>query len=113
MYKSKLQIFMKIITKTLIVGTLPCIISCSTITFVNGPELEQTIQREQWHHVGLNGLIEYSKPMNLDYYCGDQQWDSVTVEKTVFNSLMGTTPHPAVSVYTPWTIFYECREPID
>lgn len=86
--------------------------SCSTMEFVNGPKMENTIIRESWHHQGLNGLIEFSKPLDLDYHCADQQWDSVTIEKTVFNTLAELS-YPYISLYAPWTIVYECREAID
>ena len=87
-------------------------VSCSTMKFVNGPEMEDTVAREKWHHLGFNGLIEYSKPMNITESCDNKQWDTVTVEKTFFNALADLS-WPYVSVYTPWSIFYECREPID
>ena len=90
-----------------------CLItSCTTMEFVNGPKMEDTVIRETWHHQGLNGLIEFSKPLDLDYHCDQKQWDSVTIERTFFNSI-ATLSYPYVTVYSPWTIVYECREPID
>jgi len=86
--------------------------SCSTMKFVNGPELEDTVLREKWHHLGFNGLVEFSKPLNITEACDNKQWDTITVEKTFFNSLADATTLQ-FSIYTPWTIFYECREPID
>lgn len=87
-------------------------VGCTTMEFVNGPKMEDTIVRDTWHHQGLNGLIEFSKPLDLDYSCGDQQWDSVTIERTVFNNL-ATFSYPYATLYAPWTIVYECRESID
>lgn len=86
--------------------------ACSTMEFVNGPKLEQTVIREKWHHLGLNGLIEFSAPLDLDYVCDTQQWDSVTIERTFVNGLASLS-YPYLAVYSPWTIVYECREPID
>lgn len=100
---------MKIVIAFSLVGLLS---ACSTMEFVNGPKMDETVVREQWHHLGINGLIEYSAPLNLDYNCGNQQWDSATVEVSFFNWLANLT-YPAVSIYSPWTIVYECREPID
>lgn len=85
---------------------------CGTMKFENGPKMEETVVREQWHHLGFNGLIEFSKPMNVDYNCANQQWDSITVERTFINGLASLS-WPYVSIYSPWTIVYECREPID
>ena len=89
--------------------------SCSTMNFVNGPEMDDTVEREQWHHIGLNGMIEYSRPMDINYNCANQQWDTVTVEFSFLNGLTSAsiTPWIPVSVYSPWTIIYECRNPID
>lgn len=87
--------------------------ACSTMKFVNGPEMEDTVEREEWHHLGLNGIVEYSRPMDVDYKCDRQQWDSVTVEYSFFNALASVTTVAPISIYSPWTIIYECRDPID
>lgn len=91
--------------------------ACSTMEFVNGPKMEETIVREKWHHLGLGGLIEFSKPMDLTYHCGKEQWDSIVVEQNVFNALSSATtsfvPPFILGIYSPWTIVYECRDPID
>jgi len=85
---------------------------CSTIHFTNGPEMEETVVREKWHHSAINGLIEVSRPFDLGYACDNKQWDTVTVEKTFLNSL-ATFSSTYFSIYSPWAIYYECRESID
>lgn len=85
---------------------------CSTMNFVNGPKMDETIVREQWHHLGINGLIEFSKPLNLSYNCGNQQWDSITIERSLLNGVAAASS-AYLSLYTPWSIVYECREAID
>lgn len=100
---------MRVLTILLSAMTLS---SCTTMEFVNGPKMENTVIREAWHHQGLNGLIEFSKPLDLDYHCDQQQWDSVTIEKTFFNNVAGLS-YPYLTLYSPWTIVYECREAID
>lgn len=85
---------------------------CSTMKFVNGPKMEETVVREQWHHLGLNGIFEFSRPMDVDYNCASQQWDTITVEQTFFTTLASVSS-PYFSLYSPWAIIYECREPID
>ncbi|MBB1486811.1 hypothetical protein [Oceanospirillum sediminis] len=87
--------------------------ACSTMKFVNGPEMEQTTEREQWHHLGLNGVVEFSRPMNLKYNCAQQQWDTATIEYSFLNMIASVSPAVPVTLYNPWTIIYECREPID
>lgn len=93
---------------------LPLILlsGCSTFEFVNGPELNETTKYERWHQLGLYGLVSFSHPLNVVEQCADQQWESVTVEKTFFNSLAGAT-YPWVDLYSPWTTVYECRPAID
>jgi len=88
------------------------LVSCSTMNFVNGPKMSDTVIREQWHHLAFNGLIEVSVPMDVTYNCADQQWDSITVERTFLNGIASST-WPYVAIYSPWTIVYECRESID
>ncbi len=86
--------------------------ACSTMEFINGPKMDETVVREKWHHLGVNGLIEFSSPMNVDYHCDQKQWDSVTIERTFVNGL-ATYSWPYLTIYSPWTIVYECREPVD
>lgn len=86
---------------------------CSSMKFVNGPEMPSTVEREQWHHLGLNGIVEYSRPMDLQYNCDQQQWNTATVEYSFFNALASVSIPAPISLYNPWTIIYQCREPID
>ncbi len=88
--------------------------ACSTMNFVNGPVTGDTVKREQWHHLALVSLIELSKPFDAKYYCDNKQWEKLTVElspSNVFSALATTTPF--ISLYNPWTIYYECRENIN
>ncbi len=101
--------------KIMIVVSYLSLSACSTMHFTNGPQIEQTVVREQWHHLTFNALIEMSPPLDLQYNCGQQQWDTVTIEQTFLNGFVSTVsqPFPYISLYTPWTITYSCREPID
>lgn len=87
---------------------------CSTIHFTNGPQVENTVVREQWHHFTLNDLVEISPPMNLDYNCANQEWDTVTIERSFMNGFVSVFSQPltGVSLYSPWTIRYHCRTPL-
>lgn len=98
--------------KTLLLMLCLTLTACSTMTFVNGPKMEETVVREHWHHLIISGLFEVSNPVDLDYNCANQQWDSVTVEKTFINSVASVT-WLYVSLYSPWAVLYECRESID
>ena len=87
---------------------------CSTIHFTNGPQMEETIVREQLHHITLNDLVEISPPMNVTYNCASQEWDTVTIERTFINGFVGafTQAFQGLSIYSPWTIRYHCRDPL-
>ncbi len=98
--------------RLLLVLVICSLTSCSTMNFVNGPKMDETVAREQWHHLGINGLIEISKPMDIQYNCGKQQWDSITVERSLLNGLASVSS-VQLSIYTPWSIIYECRDPIN
>lgn len=86
--------------------------ACSTMEFVNGPKMEDVVVRKQWHHLGLNGAFELSRPVDLTYDCDDKQWNNIIIEKTIFNALAEVS-WPNFSIYSPWTVVYECRVPID
>ncbi len=86
--------------------------SCSTMVFTNGPEMEDTVIREEWHHSAINGLIEISPPLDIQYVCDNKQWDTITIEQSLLNSL-ASAASKYVSLYSPWTVYYECRENID
>ncbi len=90
----------------LLTTTLVC--GCAPMNFVNGPVVGDTVKREHWHHLTAAGLIELSEPFNMDYYCDDKEWEKVSVVLTAPNVLA------SVSVlYSPWSIDYECRNPIE
>ena len=103
---------MKKITLLIGIFLLP---ACSTLHFTNGPQFDQTVVREQWHHLTLNDLVEISPPMDVTYNCATQQWDTLTIERTFLNGVAGIVSQPVtgVSFYSPWTIRYSCRESID
>lgn len=100
---------MKLIISSFLLAVL-C--GCSTMNFVNGPELGDTVKREQWHHLAIGSLVEVSKPFDVDYHCDDKQWEKISVKLTLPNVLANSTL-PYFSLYSPWTIEYECRESID
>ena len=90
-----------------------CLSACSTMNFVNGPVVGDTVERKQWHHIAVGGLVEISKPFDFDYYCDEKQWEKLTVELTFANLLAHTTAPQVPTLYSPWTIEYTCRESID
>lgn len=87
--------------------------ACSTMNFVNGPEVGGNVERTQWHHIAVGGLVEISKPFDYSYYCDDKQWEKLTVELTFANLMAHTSAPQLPTLYSPWTIEYTCRESID
>lgn len=100
------------LTLIIAVVSLPMLAGCSTFEFVNGPELNETVKYERWHHLGLNGLVSFSQPLNVVQQCDQNQWESITIEKTFFNGIAGVSV-PWFELYSPWTTVYECRPAID
>lgn len=100
--------------KKLIFLSLIGLSGCTTIHFTNGPQVENSTIREQWHHITLNELVEVSPPMDLDYNCADHEWDSVTIERTFLNGVVGVLAQPVLglSLYSPLTVTYRCRPPL-
>jgi hypothetical protein len=81
---------------------------CAPMHFVNGPIIEDTVKREHWHHIIGVGLIELSEPFDVSYYCDNKEWEKVTVVVNLPNIMASVA-----AIYTPWSIRYECRSPIE
>lgn len=78
---------------------------CSTIHFVQYEQAGEQTPDSYWHHTLLNGMIEISKPLNLQQVCGDTVWTKLTVERSFWNILIGL-PIPStdfVVPYVAWT----------
>lgn len=64
----------------------------------------------QWHHTALNGMVEISRPANLQQMCAGNPWHSITIESTWINQVvpLAIRNPPMVSLYNPWTITAYC-----
>lgn len=100
-----MRLILSLLTALLIAATVS---GCAPMNFVNGPIIGDTVKREHWHHLTAAGLIELSEPFNMDYYCDDKEWEKVTVVLKAPNIMAS-----ASVFYNPWSINYECREPIE
>lgn len=98
--------------KKLILALTVALSGCSTIHFVNGPQVKDTVIREQTHHLTLNGMVEISPPVDLNYNCANQEWDTVTTERTFINGFVSFFSQGigGLSLYSPWTVRYHCRD---
>lgn len=99
-------------TINLILSTLCILISgCSTMHFVNGPETEDQ-SRSHWHHSAIYGALEISPPYDIAESCYGKEWNKITIERTFLNSLASLSLE-GISVYSPWSVHYSCRLPVD
>ncbi|BFM08690.1 Bor/Iss family lipoprotein [Halioxenophilus aromaticivorans] len=93
-------------------STLCILISgCSTMHFVNGPETEEK-SRSHWHHSAIYGAFEISPPYDIAESCYGKEWNKITIERTLLNSLASFGIN-GVNLYTPWSVHYSCRLPVD
>lgn len=55
--------------------------SCYTIHFVrDAGSSTYNYSFSKWHHIGLWGLVEFSKPVNLSSYCRGGNWSAVRTQ---------------------------------
>lgn len=95
-----------------------CILSClcgacSSITFEQYHQENNTHEARKWHHTILNGVVEVSPPLNLKEICKDTTWNKVTTVYTPTNWLVATlNPFkiPFLIPYTPWTNSVQCYQ---
>ena len=82
--------------KTLFILLVSLIIlpSCYTIHFTKGDKIPVYYQTSQWHHIGLLGLMEFSKPVNLKALCPADSWDGVRVQTGFLQGLVSWISFP-------------------
>lgn len=85
---------------------------CSRITFVQYEQPGDQPVIKKWHHTTLNGLVEISKPLDLEHICDGKAWNQVTTEYSFVNGLVAAfVPNiGALSFYNPWTNVVECYQ---
>jgi len=85
---------------------------CSTIQFVQHEQKLESPVVDRWHHSTLNGMVEISRPLNVQSVCGKKAWTTITTEFTLLNALPvilvpGT---PYLSFYSAWTNKIQCYQ---
>jgi hypothetical protein len=87
-------------------------LGCSTITFVQVEQAESKNTETRWHHATLNGMVELSKPLDIQSICGDKAWTEITTEHTFYNWLAEVLV-PGIEFllfYSAWTNEVACHE---
>jgi len=65
--------------------------SCHTMHFSKGSGIiSDEYEYTKWHHIGLLGLMEFSKPVNLKQICSqsDGKWSAVRTQTGVLQGLV-------------------------
>jgi len=60
----------------------------------------------EWHHIGILGLVEFSDPTNLKNYCGSGGWQSVETENSFLSGLVSGVTY---ALYTPRMANVMCK----
>lgn len=81
---------------------------CSTITFVKSDKTSsRVLKTDQWHHIGVFELVEFSDPVDLKKQCRRRNWQSVKVEQSFSAGLVGMFTG---AMYTPSNVDISCKK---
>lgn len=96
------------------IGLLAALLStgCFKIDYVTGPSAPYP-QTDEWHHIGILGLVEFSEPVRLDTICPGG-FARVHNEVSPLNLLASTalglfTATAGFWVYQPHTVQVYCK----
>ena len=81
--------------------------ACSTIHFHNGEDATKAYEQENWHHIGVLSLVEFSDPVNLKQACEDSAWESVRTQKAGLQVLVHLL---AGWIYSPEEVSVACSK---
>lgn len=82
--------------------------ACNTIIIKNGANASTAMTHEEWHHIGILGLVEYSKPVDLNETCNGKGWNSVQTRTGPLQVLIGALPYVS-TFYTPEEVQISCK----
>lgn len=79
---------------------------CHTINYNNGTGGVQGRSFDEWHHIGIVNLVEFSQPVDLSDRCPSKGWSTAQTELSFVRGLVaGLT----FGIYTPHGVEYACR----
>ncbi len=67
------------------------------------------MNREQWHHIGIIRLVEYSKPVDLNAQCDGKGWNAVQTRTGPLQVLIGAIPYVS-TFYSPEEVQISCKD---
>ena len=87
-------------------------LGCSPITFVQVDQPGEHQTHTRWHHATANGMVELSKPLDIQSICHEKAWTKITTEHTLANwAAEVLVPNPPFLVlYSAWTNKVQCHE---
>jgi hypothetical protein len=89
---------------------LACVTTgCHKIYYHNGGPLvanKSAALVNEWHHIGVIGLVEFSEPVDLKRYCGSKGWSAVETENSFLSGLVSAV---AYGLYTPREANVVCK----
>lgn len=104
----------EILRPWVILGFCQVLLSCSSITFVQVEQEGEHQTHKRWHHATMNGMVEVSRPLDIQGICHSRAWTKITTEHTQYNWLAEVLI-PGVEgliFYSAWTNNVQCHEPV-
>ena len=105
--------------KNLSILLLPVILitGCQTINIVNGTDTQSPAQstplpkyqQDEWHHIGIARLVEYSGPVDLNERCKGKEWTAVRTRQSTGQVFLGLIPYLNFA-WSPREVAIACKE---
>ncbi len=89
-----------------VVGLSVLISGCYKMYFHPSASSSTSVQYQNFHHIGIFDLVEFSDPLDLQRECGERGWATFKVEKTFLAGLVGAFTQP---IYGPWERGWGCK----
>lgn len=82
--------------------------SCQTIHIHNDSTANKNYTQEEWHHIGIIDLVEFSDVVNLSERCEGKDWSSVRTRQSVGQVFLGLVPYLS-SAWSPREVAIACK----
>jgi hypothetical protein len=82
---------------------------CQTINVQNGPDASKNYTQDEWHHIGIADLVEYSDPVDLRNRCNGKDWSAVRTRQSVGQVFLGLVPYLGF-FWSPREVAIACKE---
>lgn len=103
LFASGVEVKMK---KLFILLALLGLSACHTFHLTNGSNFNRQYVTEDWHHIGIVGLVEFSEPVNPKQICDGKEWASV---RTREGFLQWLAAQVSSGLYNPQEVAVSCK----